>query len=158
MSVIFEGVDGVGKTTRAIKLMHDKPMFRYIHNWAKPIKEVDILSEITKEMILLNSPIQVILDRSYIISEFVYATVLGRDTCVTIEHVKELIHIINEHHHVVNLLCYTDHHALKCKPEDVNLPHNILNSFYMDLFLNILDVDSLITDVINISRKGEKDE
>lgn len=156
MSVIFEGVDGVGKTTRALKLNKDKPIFRYIHNWAKPIKEVDIMSEVTKEMILLTSPIQIILDRSYIISEFVYATVLNRKTYITIEHLKELINVINKYHHVVNLLCYTDHNALNCKIEDINLPHDQLNSLYMDLFLNVLSVDSLITDVINISRKGEK--
>ena len=156
MSVIFEGVDGVGKTTKALNLMNKEPIFRYIHNWAKPKKEVDILSEVTKEMILLTSPIKMVLDRSYIISEFVYATVLGRQTYVTIEHVKALVHVINEHHHIVNLLCYTDHSALKCDPIDMNLPHDILNSFYMDLFLNILGVDNLVTDVINISRRGEK--
>lgn len=156
MSVIFEGVDGTGKTTKALKLKNDRPIFQYIHNWAKPKKEIDILSEITKEMILMSSPSHIILDRSYIISEFVYATVLKRPTYVTLWHVKNLINIINKNHHVINLLCYTDITALKYKSEDIDLPHNALNSMYMDLFLNILSVDSLITEVINVSRKGEK--
>lgn len=149
MSVIFEGVDGVGKTTKALRLLHKEPRFRYIHNWAKPRTEINMLSEVTKELILLTSPIHIILDRSYIISEFVYSTILNRTTSITFEHVKELIDVINKQGHIINLMYYINIDALKFKSEDIDLPFNSLNEMYISLLTNELSINHLIITIID---------
>jgi hypothetical protein len=152
MSVIFEGVDGIGKTTKALKLIGEEPMFRYIHNWAKPKTELNILSEITKELILLDSPIHLAIDRSYIISEFIYSTILNRPTSITIEHVKEFVDIVNKQEHIVNIMCYLNIDMLNIEPEDKDLPFEELNKMYMSLFTDKLTIDNLVIDVIDITR------
>jgi hypothetical protein len=156
MSVIFEGVDGIGKTTKALKLLnedfHQLKIVHYIHNWVKPKKEIDSRSEVTKEILLLTNPIQLILDRSFIISEFVYASVLNRKSYLTFEDVKNLIDMINKYEHVIHLMYYKDIKVLKYKNEDSKLPHDDLNSFYIDLLMNRLSINHLIVELVEDRR------
>ncbi len=151
MSVIFEGVDGVGKTTEAKGFLAISPGHYYVHNWAKPTKDVDIISEVTKELLLLQSPEKIIFDRSFIISEYVYSHVLGRKSPVTMDVIVILKNIINLYDHTLKLFTYSDITDLRYKEHDKHLPFDELNNAYTELIINQLDIKNLLLE--NISKR-----
>jgi hypothetical protein len=135
MSIIFEGVDGTGKTTRAKEFPRIYTgHYDYIHNHDKTRKPVDIESEVTKEMLLMTYCDKILFDRSYIISEYIYSKVLRRETPVTLDYVKALIELINLRSHTVNLFVFKDRDKLILKDEDSKLPFIELNNAYLQLF------------------------
>lgn len=149
MSLIFEGVDGTGKTTNTKQFMMFNQNYMYIHNWTKPKNNTDILSETTKEILLMDSPNNILFDRSFIISEYVYATVLGRETPITFEYVQDLVELINRRKHTLKLFYFDDSSALHIKPEDSSLPFNLLNEMYLEIFTNKVRVEKFILENIN---------
>jgi len=135
MSIIFEGVDGIGKTTNIRQFQLFNPGYVYIHNWAKATNRVDILSEASKEILLLESNVPMLFDRSYIVSEYVYAHVLGRDTPIDISYIEEWIKLIDRKEHTLKLFTFLNQSVLNIKPEDENLPFAKLNETYRSLFV-----------------------
>lgn len=143
MSIIFEGVDGIGKTTNIRQFQLFNPGFMYIHHWAKATNKVDILSEATKEILLLESDYNILFDRSFIISEYIYTSILGRKTIIDFGYVKELVSLINRKGHTVKLFCFKNKNVLTIKDEDKNLPFEKLNNAYRSLF-SILKLNNFI--------------
>ncbi len=137
MSIIFEGVDGIGKTTD-IRLFHIfNPGYVYIHNWAIAKNRADILSEASKEILLLESNQPILFDRSFIISEYVYAHVLSRDTPIDIHYIREWIKLVDRKNHTLKLLVFLNESILNIKSKDRELPFAKLNDLYRSLFSNI---------------------
>lgn len=134
MITIYEGVDGIGKTTAAIKQLEKNIGSHYIHNWASPSNTVDQNSEETKELLLVSSANDIIMDRSYIISEYVYSKVLGRESAVTDAKISSYINILNNFKVKVKLFLFSDMRALNVKPEDAHLPFDELNEMYAKVF------------------------
>lgn len=137
MSIIFEGPDGVGKTTKANSFISFNNEYVYIHNWAKPTNKIDQESEIAKELLLLSSGHKLVIDRSYILSEFVYANVLQRKSIVTLAYIKRIVEIINSNNHTVNLILFRNKENLIVKDEDKHLPFEQINSAYYKLFKSL---------------------
>jgi len=149
MSLIFEGVDGVGKTTNIQQFILFNRYYMYLHNWTKPKNTTDILSETTKEILLLDSNHNIIFDRSFIISEYVYAHVLRRKTPVTLEYVQELIKLVNRKGHTIKLFYFKNFDSLRIKEEDKDLPFEELNKLYLNLFTSQVKVNKLILENID---------
>lgn len=154
MSIIFEGVDGTGKTTNALGYLSISPDYSYVHNWAKPKKPMDIASEITKEFLLLTSHWPILFDRSFIISEYVYAHILERKTEVNNRVLIDFVHRINEGNHTVKLFTFDEVSDLKFKKEDRNLPFRELNDAYMSLLVDQYKIKNLIIE--NVSNRENK--
>ena len=149
MSIIFEGVDGVGKTTNIQEFIVLNKYFLYIHNWAKPKNKTDILSEVTKEILLLDSNHHILFDRSFIISEYVYAHIMQRETPVTLQYVQELIDLINRKNHILKLFYFKNFESLRIKEEDKDLPFEKLNDLYLNLFTNQVKIQNLMLENID---------
>jgi len=152
MSIIFEGVDGTGKTTTANDILKFYGDYFYIHNWSKPKNEIDISSEITKEFILLQSPTRLLFDRSFIISEYVYSNILGRKSIITFEHIQAFEVIVNQYKHAVQLFIFEDIKKLNFKKEDKNLPFAELNALYIKLFTEQIKINNFILNIIDYMR------
>ena len=149
MSIIFEGVDGVGKTTNIQQFMIFNNGYSYIHNWAKPSHKIDILSEATKEIFLLNTNHNILFDRSFLISEYVYAHILKRETPINFTYMQELADLINRKKHTVKLFIFNNYDSLKMKDEDKHLPVEELNSLYYNLLTSQLNINNLIVENID---------
>lgn len=149
MSIIFEGVDGTGKTTNARQFMIFNRHYAYIHNWTKPKNNIDILSETTKEILLLESPFDLLIDRSFIISEYIYAHILGRKTPITFDYIKEFVKLINRKKHTIKLFTFTNFDSLRIKEEDKDLPFEDLNKAYIELLNYQVKIDNLIVENID---------
>jgi hypothetical protein len=149
MSIIFEGVDGTGKTTNIKQFMMFNRNYKYVHNWTKPKNKTDILSEATKEILLLNDSFNVLLDRSFIISEYIYSTVLDRETPITFEYVQKLVELMNRKDHTLKLFYFYDIESLVIKSEDIDLPFNKLNDLYLETFTNRVRLTKLLLENID---------
>lgn len=145
MSLIVEGVDGTGKTTFSGEWLVLNNEYIYMHNYVKPDNERDRMSECAKELLITKFVmVPYIMDRSFIISEYVYATVLGRKTNVTLDSIKLLIDTLNDNKDTLVLCTYHDYNSLIIKPEDKWLPHDELNRLYMQLFTKEFKVHRLM--------------
>ncbi len=149
MSLIFEGVDGTGKTTNIQQFMLFNRYYMYVHNWSKPTNKIDVLSEVTKEILLLDSEHNIMFDRSFIVSEYIYAHVLKRETPITFDYIKEFVALINRRGHTIKLFYFNHFDSLRIKEEDKDLPFEALNKAYMDLFTSQVQVDKLILENID---------
>lgn len=152
MSIIFEGVDGTGKTTAAKSWCNFYSSYGYIHNFAKPSKPDDIRSEMFKEITLLMSPNDFVLDRSYIISEYIYATVLNRPTVITLEHLFNFTKLLNMYEHTVMLYTYLNLDNVHYKEEDAKLPFTALNAYYIEIVQHTLPIEKRIVTLIDNRR------
>lgn len=155
MSIIFEGVDGIGKTTQAKEFLSISPYYYYIHNWAKPIKDEDITSEIVKEMLLLTNRQPMLFDRSFVISEYVYSKVLNRHSVITDEHINILCRLMNGYKHVLKLFIFENIDDLIIKAEDAWLPFVELNKEYIRLTKDF-NFDLLLIEYVNERGKNEQ--
>ena len=155
MITIYEGVDGTGKTTQAFKEARSNPEAIVLHNWSKPKTIIDINSETSKELLLIeNVSDDLIFDRSFIFSEYIYAKVLGRKTELTLDNLKVFVSLLNRKNAVVKLLYFTDINSLKAKAnaEDNKLPLEELNTAYIQLMLKELSINNLVLE--EIDRRG----
>lgn len=137
MSIILEGVDGTGKTFFTDQWMALNPAYIRMHNYVKPQNKIDMMSECAKELLIMQfvwSPY--IMDRSFIISEYVYSQVLGRSSLVTMKELANVVEIINKNGIAFELFAFKDKSLLPIKPEDKALPHEELNKLYLYLFTN----------------------
>ena len=156
MSIIIEGVDGIGKTTKALKMINDWPKFKYVHNWVKPKKALEIQSEANKELLLAEYGKHIIFDRSYIISEYVYANVLGRETSILLYMVQDFVNLLAERDSYICFMLSTNISGLILDDCDKTLPIQELNNYYHDLFTNKLRVPKDCLDIIEVRQVGEK--
>jgi len=157
MSAIIEGVDGTGKTTFAKNWLLLNPDYFYVHNYTKPKREDDFISEASKEMLILRNH-DVVMDRSFIISEYVYSTVLERDTYIDSDRLLSYIYYVNMQKHTLVLCTYRDIKNVVLKEEDKWLPIKELSALYTYLFIeskliNLTDI-RYIEDQINTEEQN----
>lgn len=155
MTTIYEGVDGSGKTTDAFQQIRYSDE-QYIHNWCKPKNEIDTNSEVMKEIMLIKSGFDIVMDRSYILSEYIYSKILRRKSYVTENTFFSFIRLLNAYDVKVKLYLAKDITLLKQKDEDKELPTEELNNYYKLIFTNWARLDNL--EVIYIDDREQKDE
>lgn len=155
MITIYEGPDGTGKTTAAFQHVRYSDA-QYIHNWCKPQNEVDTLSEIMKELILIESGKDIVMDRSYILSEYIYSKVLKRHSWLNDNTLFYFAEMLNRVGAKVILYLFKDIKHLKIKEEDKDLPFEELNSCYDLIITSFLAIDNI--EVIYIDDREKTNE
>lgn len=142
MSIILEGANATGKTSFAFSWMTLNPGFIYISNETPIIlnKNSYLMSESTKEILLSESRYSLLIDRSFIISEYVYSSVLGRDSCITLETVLSYIDGLNRKEHCISF--FTPRHPENYfKKIETDLPLDKINIKYKELFSQVSKFD-----------------
>ncbi len=150
--IIIEGIDGVGKTTMAAEYCVVYPNYTYIHNFVKAVGDRNIMSEANKELLLMTYVDDVVMDRSYIISEFVYSQVLGRHSPITYEHMLGWAELTNQREHGIQYLRPASLAVLTQKDEDANLPLGALLNAYDKLFKD-LPLKNLVVEEVDYSEE-----
>jgi len=153
MSIIVEGVDGIGKTYFANEWCSIYKDYCYIHNFTKPKTKADCDSETTKELLLLaNMSNNIVFDRSFIMSEYVYAQVMNRTQYINEEFMHTYVKMLNTYHHSVVLFIYKNINVLSIKDEDKLLPFDKLNNLYYELFVEKFKIGRLDVRYVETAR------
>ena len=87
-----------------------------------------------------------IFDRSFVISEYVYATVLNRPTAVTLKYIENVIQVFNIYNHTVQLFVADNLALLPLKDEDKWLPIAKLQELYIELFTQFVPNKFILRD------------
>ena len=141
MILILEGPDGTGKTTFANKLIEfyksNSVRHIYIHNKHIPTSYDDAMVEADAELTLLKKAVAseevLIMDRSFILSEYVYSQVLEREIYISESMVDALINLCMANNIIMHYFSFL--HKPYCEDSsDKFLPHKDLRKAYENLF------------------------
>lgn len=142
MSIILEGANTTGKTSFALNWILLNPGYIYISNDA-PVSQSSnnyVMSESTKEILLSESQYPLLIDRSFLISEYVYSSVLRRKSCITFETVMDYIDRLNQQEHCISFFTHKNPEDY-FRSIDTDLPLIELDAKYKELFKKIPKFD-----------------
>jgi len=146
---IIEGPDGCGKTTLCEKVLkNNKNDMILHHSEQKPLSKKMFESQVEYEFSLLANNKNIIMDRSFIISEFIYSRALNRVTYCYDKHIHNLCNIISKYN-VDLIFCLAEKPILK--DEDFSLPINVIIEEYKNL-IAYLKLKNIKLEVIKLEK------
>lgn len=139
MKVILEGPDGAGKSFFA---RHNLPGFACRSTTLVPKDYRDSVRGMVGDVSFLGKSGRgdLALDRSFIISEYVYSSVLGRRKYVTKDFLLSFLGECRKKGVKIMIFLYRDFERTRgstLKKKDRSLPIKRLNEFYRDTFLGL---------------------
>lgn len=139
MIYIYEGPDGCGKTTKAFQFCKGNLGYTYIHNKEIP-KDEEIASFLSSnEVRIIRGSEDIILDRSFIISEFVYSRALNRESYVTEAMLSDFLFFLKLVKARMCFYSFKDEPSI-VNPADKSLPLFKIKSIYDDIYNQCIDI------------------
>jgi len=132
---IFEGPDGCGKSTACLDIIktNNHVSWLYLPAFKKPCDISEFNSLVRKELAELKViGTNLLKDRSFIISEYVYSRVFKRRIYCKKKHIKKLCKIIKQQN-ISLTFCFAEKPILKV--EDAHMPNKRLSKAYKKLML-----------------------
>ncbi len=159
VKTILEGPDGAGKTLYAKNAL---PAFKYFHSVLVPKNYRDVIRGISNDVRFLSRKIHddSVLDRSFIISEYIYSRILRRTIYITEGFLKEFLENCRTKNVTIIVFLYKSPRRTACltmKERDRHLPIRRINRLYSEIFLSLDYRNIFIRYIEKTLVKGEKD-